>query len=147
MSDKCKIGVFLCECGRKIAPLVDLKGLLKDVQGEESVSYAAIEPYTCLKPGLDNLREAIQDNGLNRVVVAGCEGRILLKKLERELAEAGLESGEIDMVNLRDHVAQVHDLSPEDMAAKGFKLIKASVAGWTPWTPVPRSWSPGTGRS
>lgn len=129
MSDKCKIGVFLCECGRRIAPLVDLEGLRRDLDGEESVSHVAIEPFPCLRPGLDSLRSAIKEHGLNRVVVAGCEARIMQKKLETELAEVGIEQGEIDIVNLRDHVAQVHDLSPEEMAAKGFKLINAAVAG------------------
>jgi len=129
MSEKCKIGVFLCECGKRIAPLVDLKGLRKKLEGEDSVSHVDIEPYTCLRPGLDSLKAAIKDQGLNRVVVAGCEARILLKKLENELVDVGIEAGQIDMVNLRDHVAQVHDLEPEEMAAKGFKLIKAAVAG------------------
>jgi heterodisulfide reductase subunit A len=129
MSEKCKIGVFLCECGRRIAPLVDLEGLRRELDGEESVSFVDIEPFSCLRPGLDSMRSAIKEHGLNRVVVAGCEARIMQKKLETELAEAGIEQGEVDIVNLRDHVAQVHDLSPEDMAAKGFKLIKAAVAG------------------
>ena len=35
----------------------------------------------------------------------------------------------MDMVNLKDHVAAVHMLSPEEMAAKGAKLIGAAVAG------------------
>ena len=40
------------------------------------------------------------------------------------------------MVNLRGHVAQVSDLSPEEKAAKGFKLIKAVAAGLEALSPT-----------
>ncbi len=130
MSDQNKrVGVFLCECGRRIAPLLDLAGLRQKLQDQDAAATVAIEPFPCLPPGMASMKKIIQDNDINRVVVAGCEARIMLKKLERELAEVGLEQGQIDMVNLRDHVAQVHDLAPEEMAAKGYKLIKAAVAG------------------
>ena len=129
MSNKQKVGVVLCECGKRIAPLVDLDALKKDLAADESVAWVGVEPFSCLAPGLGSLREEVKKQGLDRLVIAGCEARILLKKFERELKEAGLEEGQIDMVNLRDHVAQVHDLKPEQMAAKGAKLIKAAVSG------------------
>ncbi|RJX35012.1 MAG: hydrogenase iron-sulfur subunit [Desulfarculus sp.] len=134
----CKIGVFLCECGRRIAPLVDLKGLEQKLAQDPAVSYVATLPFACLTPGLSNLRQAVAANGLDRLLVAGCEARILLKKFEGELLSAGLDEGQVDMVNLRDHVAQVSDLSPEDKAAKGFKLIQAAVAGLAALTPTVR---------
>ena len=45
------------------------------------------------------------------------------------MADIGVIEGQIDMVNLRDHVSAVHNLQPQEMAAKGAKLIQASVAG------------------
>ncbi len=128
-SAKNRIGVFLCECGQQIAPLVDLKSLQKKIKDDPLVAYAGVEPFACLKPGLESLKKAIKKNKLNRVVVAGCESRIMLPKMERELKEAGLQQGEIDIVNLRGHVAQVHDMEPDELADKGLKLIKAAVAG------------------
>ena len=138
MATKDKTGVFLCECGQRIAPLVDLASLQKSLKDDPSVSHVEINPYPCLAPGLDNLKKAVTEHGLTRVVVAGCEARILLKKLETALAEVGLEEGQTDMVNLRDHVAQVHDLAPEEMAAKGAKLIKAAVSGLMALEPSPK---------
>ncbi len=137
MKNHGKIGVFLCECGQRLAPMVDLAGLKKRLAAEESVELVEIEPYPCLKPGLERIRELVREKGLDRLVVAGCEGRVLLKKFERELAEAGLNKGQIDMVNLRDHVARVHRLEPEALADKGFKLIKAAVAGLAALEPSP----------
>jgi coenzyme F420-reducing hydrogenase delta subunit/ferredoxin len=138
MAKDSKIGVFLCECGRRIAPLVDLEKLASSLQDEPLVDYVAVEPYACLAPGLEKLKQAVEQNGLDRLVVAGCEARVMLKKFQDELAATGLEEGQIDMVNLRGHVAQVSDLSPEDKAAKGFKLIKATAAGLAALAPSKR---------
>ncbi|MCF8101905.1 MAG: methyl-viologen-reducing hydrogenase subunit delta, partial [Desulfarculaceae bacterium] len=129
MADNSKIGVFLCECGRRIAPLVDLKDLAAKLEADPLVDYVAVEPFSCLAPGLDQITKAVEEKGLDRVVIAGCEARVMLKKFQNELAATGLEEGQIDIVNLRGHVAQVSDLSPEEKAAKGFKLIKAVAAG------------------
>ncbi len=129
MSANDKVGVFLCQCGRRIAPLVDLESLRQDLAASGEVEYVGVESFPCLAPGLEEMKRRIAEHGLTRLVVAGCEARIMLKKLERELAVTGLEEGQIDVVNLRGHVAQVHDLPPEAMAKKGFKLIAAAVAG------------------
>lgn len=129
MANQCKIGVFLCECGRRIAPLVDLNQLKEQLEADPLISYVGVEPFSCLAPGMAGLKKAIADKGLDRVIVAGCEARVMLGKFEHELAASGLEAGQIDIVNLRGHVAQVSDLSPEEKAAKGFKLIKAAAAG------------------
>lgn len=138
MANECKTGVFLCDCGRRIAPLVDLDSLQKKLEASDGVNFVGRLPYSCLAPGLDAIKQAVTVNGLNRLVVAGCEARIMLKKFEESLVEAGLEQGQIDVVNLRGHVAAVHDLSPEDMAVKGAKLINASVAGLLALEPTPK---------
>ena len=133
-----KVGVFLCECGTKIAPKVDLAALEKMVAANELVAQVRTLPYPCMAPGLKAVRDAISAGGFDRVVIAGCEGRILKKKFEAELEEAGIEEGQVDMVNLRDHVAQVHDGSPRELAVKGSKLIGAAVAGLAVLMPSPR---------
>ncbi len=132
-----RIGVFLCQCGQRIAPLVDLQKLQGMLQADSLVTYAGIEPFPCLKPGLENLRAIIQEQKLDRLVVAGCEARIMLPKLEREFRDLDLREGQVDVVNLRGHVAQVHELDPAGMARKGYKLIKAAVAGLEALEPSP----------
>ncbi|MFH1059862.1 MAG: hydrogenase iron-sulfur subunit [Pseudomonadota bacterium] len=124
-----RIGVFLCECGRRIAPKIDLNRLQELVKGDGLVSHVQVEPFTCLNPGVAAVRQAVEEQKLDRVVVAGCEARIMLKKFEQALEPNGLDQGQIDMVNLRGHVAAVNDLGPEQAAVKAAKLISAAVAG------------------
>lgn len=129
MNNEIKIGVFLCQCDGRIESPVDLEALDRLVREDPLVTYTEIIPFSCTVPGLARIKEVIQEKGLNRIVVAGCEARILLSKIEKEMMKEGFFEGQVDMVNLRDHVAAVHILAPADMAAKGAKLIRTAVAG------------------
>ncbi len=128
MNSKPNVGVFLCKCGQKIEPLVDLAALKKSVGEMEGVACCDILPYPCLEPGLNVINEKILAYNLDRLIVAGCEGRLMLKKFERKMEPKGMQKGQIDVINLRGHVADVSDLSPSLKAEKGAKLIRASVA-------------------
>jgi heterodisulfide reductase subunit A len=128
MDTKVNIGVFLCKCGDKIASRVDLSALEKMVTSEKKVTHCEIMPYPCMKPGLEKIIKSVSQKGINRIIIAGCEGRLMLKKLETELEPLGLHKGQIDMINIRGHVATVSDLPPDLKAEKSSKLIKAAVA-------------------
>ncbi len=123
-----KIGVFLCQCGEKIKPLVDLPLLKSNLEHEPGVMCCEVLPYPCMKPGMNYIINKIKEKKLNRLVVAGCESRLMLKKFETMLEPEGLQKGQIDIVNLRGHVANVSDLTPELKAEKGLKLVRAAVA-------------------
>ena len=123
----------MCKCDRRIESVVDLQALEQLVLEDPLVTYTEIIPFACTAPGLARLQETVREKGLNRIVVAGCEARILLGKIEKEMMKEGFFEGQVDMVNLRDHVAAVHSLSPEEMAVKGAKLIRAAIAGLAPW--------------
>ena len=133
-----RLGVFLCECGAEIAPKVDLGALAKMVKGTPGVVHTEVLPFSCLAPGLARLQEVAAKKGLDRLIVAGCESRLLLKKFEQALEDLGLEEGQIDLVNLRDHIARVHSGNPAVQADKGAKLIRASQAWLETLRPTPR---------
>ena len=133
-----RLGVFLCECGDRIAPKVDHAVLAQLLQDAPGIAHVETLPFSCLRPGLERIQEIVAAKGLNRLIVAGCESRILHKKFEQALEALGLAETQIDMVNLRDHVAQVHRATPADLAQKGAKLIRASQAWLETLKPTPR---------
>lgn len=135
MNSNVNVGVFLCQCGDKIASYIDLDALQATLNQDPNVAHCEVMPYSCLKPGLGSIISSISQKGVNRIVIAGCEGRLMLKKLETELEPLDIHKGQIDMVNLRGHVAAVSPLSPAQNAQKAAKLIKASVAEMTTLTP------------
>jgi heterodisulfide reductase subunit A len=129
-SNGTRCGVFLCQCGPKIAPNVDLPALEQIIREQLSPSHVEVIPFPCLAPGMEEVKKAIRENQLDRVLVAGCEPRIMLKKFQRELRPEGFAEEQIDVVNLRDHVALVHaGEPPAELALKGSKLIAAEMAG------------------
>lgn len=124
-----KLSVFLCQCGGKIDGKVDLAHLKKAVKAIPEVDYVQILPYSCILPGLSEIRKTVTEQKIERLIVAGCERRILLSKFEKELKDLGLAEGQIDLVNVRDYVAAVNLGEPEALAEKAAKLIAASAAG------------------
>ena len=72
------------------------------------------------------------EKGLNRLIVAGCESRILHKRFEQALEALGMAAGQIDLVNLRDHVAQVHSGGPPNWPARGPSSSAPPKLGWRP---------------
>ncbi len=135
MENKTNIGIFLCQCGKEIAPLLDLKELYDDIRTQDNIAHCEIFPFPCLQPGMERIIEISAKKGLNRIIVAGCEGRLLLKKFENALSPMDIHKDQIDMVNIRGHVAAVSDLSPLEKAKKAAKLIKASIAEMIALTP------------
>ena len=133
-----RLGVFLCECGNRIAPGVDHAVLTQLLDEPPGVAHVETLPFSCLRPGLGRIKAAVAAKALNRVIIAGCESRLLHKKFEQALEGLGIAETQIDMVNLRDHVARVHRAAPAELAQKGAKLIRASQAWLETLKPAPR---------
>ena len=129
MENNKKIGVFLCQCDGRIDPWVDLKELQETLYKNPRIDRVEVLPLSCTAPGMKRVKAAVAEHGLDRVVIAGCESRILLKKFNQEFLGTNIQEGQIDMVNIRDHVASVHKLPPQEMAFKAAKLIGAAAAG------------------
>ena len=139
MQNNVNIGVFLCRCGDQIDPLIDLDTLKNEIQSQQHVAHCEIFPYPCMQPGIEHISQQVAQKGLNRIIIAGCEGRLMSKKFAQELHLLDLHKEQIDMVNLRGHVAAVSDLAPRDKAVKAAKLIKASVAEMAALLPTPQT--------
>ncbi|MFZ5572641.1 MAG: hydrogenase iron-sulfur subunit [Thermodesulfobacteriota bacterium] len=128
MRQKATVGVFICRCGDKIASRIDIEQLESRVSRDENVAYCETMAYPCQRPGLDRIMQVVAEKGVNRLIVAGCESRLMMKKFESVLENLELHKGQIDIINLRGHVAMVSNLTPELKAEKGAKLIVAAAA-------------------
>ncbi len=127
MNNDSRIGVFLCECGGKISSRIDLPQV-RDLLQKESLGHLGIYPYPCLAPGLAAMQQEVRTNGLNRILVGGCASRVMKKRFTAGLAEAGIEKHQVELVNLKDHVARVHDAGPQGLARKATALLAGGIA-------------------
>jgi len=67
-----RVGVFVCHCGLNIAGTVDVKQLSEYAKTIPDVVFVKENRYTCADPGQEEIRKAIKEYNLNRVVVAAC---------------------------------------------------------------------------
>ena len=77
---RAQTGVFLCQCGKKIAPFVDLEALQAQVTSDPQVVHCETLPYACIQPGMEHIMQTVAAKEINRLIIAGCEGRLMTKK-------------------------------------------------------------------
>lgn len=123
-----RIGVFLCHCGSNIGGVVRIKEVLEHVKTLPDVAYAEDNIYTCSKEGLDSIREAIAEHGLNRVVVASCTPRTHEPLFKANCEKAGLNKYLFEFVNLREHCSWVHMREADKATEKAKGLVAMGVA-------------------
>ena len=138
MKEEAKIGIFLCECGGKISNHISLPRV-NELLNYEPWLHLGIHPYPCLSPGLEAMKAKVRVKGLNRVLIGGCSSRVMKKKFTDALATVGIEPYQVEMVNLKDHVAAVHEGTPQELARKAAALLAGGIAGLEllePYEPV-----------
>ncbi len=127
MNTESKIGIFLCECGGKISSRIDLSQVC-DLLRYEPWGHLGVYPYPCLAPGLAAMQQEVQAKGLDRILVGGCSSRLMKKRFAAGLAATGIQKHQVELINLKDHVAAVHEAGPQELARKAAALISGGLA-------------------
>ncbi|MGC7846885.1 FAD-dependent oxidoreductase [Desulforudis sp. 1088] len=123
-----RVGVFVCRCGTNIGGVVDVSRVVEAVSGEPGVALAKEVKYACAEDSLDLMREAVEEHGLNRIVVAACSPRSHKLVFEETLRKAGLNRYLCEMANIRDQVAWVHADEPAAATSKAISLVRGAIA-------------------
>jgi heterodisulfide reductase subunit A len=106
--EKLRIGVFVCDCGLNIAGTVDTEAVATYSETLDDVVAVVRNKYTCADPGQNEIKKAIKDHQLNRVVVASCTPKIHEPTFRQCVADAGLNPYLYEMANIREHCSWVH---------------------------------------
>jgi heterodisulfide reductase subunit A len=123
-----RIGVFICHCGRNIGGVVNVPEVVEYARGLPDVVHAEDNLYTCSTDSQGKIREAVEREKLNRVVVASCTPRTHEPLFRDTLREAGLNPYLFEMANIRDQCSWVHMHEPGKATAKAKALVRMSVA-------------------
>jgi heterodisulfide reductase subunit A len=126
--DELRIGVFVCDCGLNIAGAVDCGALTEYSQTLPDVVCAVRNKYTCADPGQNEIKDAIREHKLNRVVVASCTPRQHEPTFRQCVLEGGLNPYLMEMANLREHCSWVHPGDWDGATDKAKDLIASAVA-------------------
>ena len=128
MSEEIRIGVFVCDCGSNIAGYLNVKELAEYSGTLPNVVYVKENLYTCSESGINEIKAAIRDEKLNRVVVASCTPRTHEPLFRGTCEEGGLNPYLFEMVNIRDQCSWVHMQEREQGTDKAKDLIRMGVA-------------------
>jgi len=123
-----RIGVFLCHCGSNIAGYLDMEELEEFSRKLPHVGFVLRNLYTCSEGGINEIKKAIEEQNLNRVVVASCTPRTHEPLFRSSCGEAGLNPYLFEMVNIRDQCSWVHMKEQEAGTTKAKDLIRMGVA-------------------
>jgi len=119
-----RIGVFICHCGTNIAGTVDVDEVRDFVSGLPGVVSALDYKFTCSEPGQLQIKEAVEKERLNRVVVAACSPRMHEITFRKAIVEAGLNPYLLQIANIREQCSWVHK---DGNTEKAKALIHAAV--------------------
>lgn len=106
--EKSRIGVFVCRSGVNIAGFLDVEDVTEYAKTLPGVIFATRNLYTCAEDGIQDIKEAIREHDLNRVVVASCTPRTHEPLFRAACEETGLNKYLSEFANIRDQCSWVH---------------------------------------
>lgn len=123
-----RIGVFICNCGDKVSGILDVEALVEAAGALPGVVFVERAPYWCSADGRERLGTAVRSEELERAVVAGCSPRTHRPLFQKTLADAGLASNLLGLVNIREGCAWPHRGEPAAATIRARDQIAMEVA-------------------
>jgi len=122
-----RIGVFVCQCGINISGVVDVPAVRDYAASLPYVEYVMDNLYTCSQDTQDTIAHVINDENLNRIVVAACTPKTHEPLFQETLISAGLNKYLFEMTNIRNQDSWVHKDNPELATEKAKDLVRMAV--------------------
>ena len=126
--EKPSVGVFVCRCGINIAGVVDVPAVRDYAKSLPNVVYVEENLYTCSQDTQVKMAQVIQEQGINRVVVASCTPRTHEGLFQETLMDAGLNKYLFEMANIRNQDSWCHSNDKVAATAKAKDLVRMAVA-------------------
>ena len=123
-----RIGVFVCCCGLNIAGTIDTSQLMEYAKAQPDVVVVMENRYSCADPGQNEIRKAIKEHDLNRVVVAACSPRMHEPTFRNCVETAGLNPFLYEMANIREMCSWCHPSNKQEATNKAKEIIGMALA-------------------
>ncbi|MGA1874902.1 MAG: FAD-dependent oxidoreductase [bacterium] len=121
-----RIGIFICRCGSNIARNIDIPKLDHYATTLPGVSYVTTYDFICSEAGQRLITEAIRKQNLDGIVIAACTPEIFEGTFRRAVTQEGFNPYLVEVVNLREHCAWVHE-DGDEATAKAQDSIRMMV--------------------
>ncbi len=122
-----RIGVFICHCGHNIADTVNVEKVTEAAKKLPNVVDAQHYMFMCSKPGINLIKQAIKEKGINRTVVASCSKTQHGPTFARAIQEESINKHLHQQVNIREFCSWVHQKEKVKATAKAIRMVEAGV--------------------
>ncbi len=133
-----RAGVFLCECGGNISGVVEMEPLAAHARTLDGVVEVAVNQFMCGTEGRELIAEAVEERGLDHVVIASCSQRFQGPTFDRIARELKLGENAVAFANIREGCSFVHRHEPERAQEKAKKIVEGAVARARHQSDLPR---------
>jgi heterodisulfide reductase subunit A len=130
-----RVGVFVCTCRGEVSEVVNVEAVAEYAKRLGGVALVKVVDDAC-GADLPAIQEAVEqvanlshveEQGLNRVVVAGCSQRLYQPEFAALMRQAGLSPNLLERADIREGVAWVHRDLPEQATAKAQAAVEMAV--------------------
>ena len=122
-----RIGVFICTCVNTMEKSLHMNWLVEQASRLPGVVTTQRLEVACFPDTLDQIKQTIIDQHINRVVIAACSNRTHESLFQRVVRMAGLNPYLVELVNLRDQCSTVHKSQTEMANRKALELIRLAA--------------------
>lgn len=122
-----RVGVFVCHCGSNIAGVVDVDRVVEYALTLPDVVFASSQMFSCAGNTQSEIEEAIQREGINRVVVAACSPKTHESIFRGVLVRSGLNPYLLEMSNIRNMDSWVHKHDKDGATLKAMDMVWMAV--------------------
>jgi heterodisulfide reductase subunit A-like polyferredoxin len=123
-----RIGIFVCHCGTNIADTVVIDRVVEEIAKFPEVVVAVDYKYMCSDPGQRLIREHVQKDSLEAVVVAACSPAMHETTFRKTAEAVGLNPYQVESANIREQSSWVHQDQREAATNKAIETIHTLVA-------------------
>jgi heterodisulfide reductase subunit A-like polyferredoxin len=122
-----RIGVFVCNCGINIGGVVNVPEVQAYARSLPNVVVSDENLFTCSQDTQEKMKKLIEEQKLNRVVVASCSPRTHEPLFRATIRDAGLNKYLFEMANIRDQCSWVHMHEKDGATGKAKSLVRMAV--------------------
>ena len=127
LDEEARIGVFVCHCGSNIAGTVSSAEVADYARSLPNVVHSEDVLYACSQDNLGHVKQLVQEQGINRLLVASCTPRTHEPLFQETCKEAGLNPFLFEMADIREQVSWVHTSVPDAATEKAKRLVEMAV--------------------
>jgi heterodisulfide reductase subunit A len=128
MTEKRRIGCYICHCGGNISDHVNVKEIADTLINEPDVEVTRTHLFACSDASQQEMIDEIREKELDGLVIASCSPKLHLFTFRAMAERAGLNPYQYVHVNLREQCSWAHSGDKAGATAKGVNIVRAGVA-------------------